>query len=206
VSQTTPSRRPKHSFKTGEVAELCGMAQQTVIRLCRKGELIARTLPGSSHRRIAPEDLIRFMREHQIPLNRLRRWLEAHGLYLEGVTGWRSRVLAVDDNEALLDIIVEALERDGRFEVETASTAYTAGRLMAQFHPDLVLLDYKLPDRNADEILAEMSAEHVKVIIISGVVGPEKVQPLLDAGADAFLRKPFDVEELITLISKLLAE
>jgi hypothetical protein len=70
-------------------------------------------VPGSKFRRIPRESLLAFMRENSIPLDNLKS-----GKY---------RVLAVDDEEAILDMLTELLHRDGRFEVRVARSGYEAG-------------------------------------------------------------------------------
>jgi DNA-binding response OmpR family regulator len=101
------------------------------------------------------------------------------------------------------------LERDGRFEVKTASTGYDAGMLTTEFMPDLIILDYMLPDINGNVVCKTIrqnpNFEHTKIIIVSGVVNQDEINDLLKAGADEFVKKPFNIEKLIERIGELLA-
>jgi excisionase family DNA binding protein len=184
----------KNVYTTGEVARICRVSQQTVIRCFDSGRLKGFRVPGSKFRRIPRDALIQFMKENAIPLDNL--------------DSGKKRVLVVDDDEAIVDMLVELLERDGRFEVKTASTGYDAGLLTHEFKPDLVILDFKLPDINGNVVCRTLrnnsQFERVKIIIISGVVDQDEIDELIGAGADSFLQKPFQINELIARMGELL--
>jgi DNA-binding response OmpR family regulator len=80
--------------------------------------------------------------------------------------------------------------------------------LTEQFKPHLVLLDYMLPDINGnlvcDRIRANPDLAGTKIIIVSGVVKPEEIDALLQSGADEFVKKPFDIQELMNRVTELL--
>lgn len=183
----------KNVFTTGEVAEICKVSQQTVIRCFDSGKLKGFRVPGSRFRRIPRESLVQFMKENGIPLDNLE-------------TG-KKRVLAVDDDEAILEMLVELLERDGRFEVRVARGGYEAGMMTQDFRPDVIVLDYKLPDIDGNRVCKTIRANpnfaQTRIIIISGVADPDEIAELRSAGADDFLRKPFQIDELIARILQL---
>ncbi len=186
--------RAKQVFTTGEVAQICKVSQQTVIRCFDSGRLKGFRVPGSRFRRIPRESLVSFMKENQIPLDQL--------------DSGKKRVLVVDDDEAIVDMFTELLERDGRFHIRTASTGYEAGIITEQFRPDVVLLDFKLPDINGTAVCRTIRSnpafEHIKIIVISGVADPDEIKELSDAGADEFIRKPFDINAVISRMLTLL--
>lgn len=186
--------RTKQVFTTGEVAQVCKVSQQTVIRCFDSGRLKGFRVPGSRFRRIPRESLLSFMKDNRIPLDQLE--------------SGKRRVLVVDDDEAIVEMFTELLERDGRFEVRTASTGYDAGIVTEQFRPDLILLDFKLPDINGNAVCRTVRAnsnyEHIKIIAISGVADPDEVQELLAAGANEFIHKPFDINMVIGRMTELL--
>ncbi len=188
------AREPKSVYTTGEVARICNVSQQTVIRCFDSGRLKGFRVPGSRFRRIPRDALIQFMKENDIPLDKL--------------TSGKKRILVVDDDEAITEMLVELLERDGRFEVKTASSGYDAGLLTHQFRPDLIILDFKLPDINGNVVCRTLRSnpafEHVKIIIISGVVDRDEISELMAAGANDFLQKPFQINELLTRMSNLI--
>lgn len=183
----------KSVYTTGEVAEICNVSQQTVIRCFDSGRLKGFRVPGSRFRRIPRESLLEFMKANSIPLDNL--------------DSGKKRVLVVDDDEAILEMLVELLERDGRFEVRVARGGYEAGILTQEFRPDVIVLDYKLPDINGNHVCKTIRANstfaETRIIIISGVADPDEIADLHDAGADDFLRKPFQIDDLIARILQL---
>jgi excisionase family DNA binding protein len=188
-------RLRKAVYTTGEVAEICNVSQQTVIRCFDNGRLRGFRVPGSRFRRIPHESLIQFMKENSIPLDRLDMG--------------KKRVLVVDDEAAIVEMLVEVLEHDGRFEVQAASTGFEAGMMTREFRPDLILLDYLLPDINGNGVIRKLRSDptlaDVKIMIVSGVVDDEKVKELLECGANDFLKKPFHIDELKSKTSELVS-
>jgi len=186
----------KQVFTTGEAAEVCKVSQQTIIRCFDSGRLHGFRVPGSRFRRIPRTELIRFMRENDIPTTHLE--------------GEEKRVLIVDDDPEILNLLREVLLKDDRFEVQTASSGYDAGMLTESFKPHVILLDYMLPDINGnlvcERIKSNPELEGTKVIIISGVVPKDEVDQLFQSGADAFIKKPFSVEDVFGKIDELVAD
>ncbi len=184
----------KQVFTTGEVARFCKVSQQTVIRCFDSGKLKGFRVPGSRFRRIPRDSLVSFMKDNRIPLDKLE--------------SGKKRALVVDDDEAIVEMFTELLERDGRFQVRTASTGYEAGIITEQFRPDILLLDFKLPDINGNAVCRTIRSnptyEHMKIIVISGVADPDEVEELRAGGADDFIRKPFDINAVIARMSELL--
>jgi excisionase family DNA binding protein len=185
--------RQKAVYTTGEAAEICKLSQQTVIRCFDSGQLQGFRVPGSKFRRIPHEALVRFMKEHGIPMDALE--------------SGKVRVLVVDDDPEIVELFTDALKTDGRFEVATARTGYDAGVLTQQFRPDIVILDYMLPDINGNVVCKTIrenpQLSHIRILIISGVVNPADVDRLMQAGADDFIKKPFNIEKVIERILKL---
>jgi len=185
----------KTVFTTGEVAEICSLSQQTVIRCFDSGRLKGFRIPGSRFRRIPRDALIQFMKENNIPLDRIEMG--------------RTRVLVVDDDPAIVEMLVELLERDGRFIVQTAATGFDAGLRTREFQPDVIVLDYLLPDIKGNavcrSIRSDESLKDVKIIFVSGAIDPGDVDKLFEAGADDFLQKPFSIEQLVNRITELVS-
>jgi excisionase family DNA binding protein len=184
----------KDLLTTGEAAEICKVSQQTIIRCFDAGRLEGFRIPGSKFRRIPRLSLIKFMKENNIPLDNLR--------------SGKKKVLVVDDDDEIIELIVDILARDGRFEMKTASSGYDAGILTQQFRPDLILLDYMLPDVNGNIVCQTIRKnpefENIKIIVVSGVVKQEEIDQLLKSGAEDFIRKPFDITEFTDKIAAVL--
>jgi len=184
----------KEVFTTGEAADICKVSQQTIIRCFDAGRLGGFRVPGSRFRRIPRDELIRFMRDNEIPI--------------EDQAAGKRRVLVVDDDDQIVELFVDVLSRDDRLEVRTASTGYDAGMVTKEFRPELILLDYMLPDINGNvvcqRVRADADLQDTKIIIVSGVVNQNEIDQLLDAGADEFVKKPFNLEKLLERIHGLL--
>jgi len=184
----------KELFTTGEAADVCRVSQQTIIRCFDAGKVEGFRVPGSKFRRIPRTNLIRFMKDNSIPLE-----------YLDS---GKKKILIVDDDAEIVELMVDVLGRDGRFEVKTASSGYEAGIQTQRFRPDLILLDYMLPDVNGNVVCHTIKEnpefEHVKIIIVSGVIKQDEVDHLLKSGAEAFVKKPFNIGELTAKISEVL--
>ncbi len=184
----------KQVFTTGEAAEICKVSQQTIIRCFDSGRLTGFRVPGSRFRRIPRKDLLQFMKSNDIPTDALE--------------STKRRVLVVDDDEQIIELFLDVLSRDDRFEVKSARTGYDAGVLTEQFRPHLVLLDYMLPDINGnlvcDRIRSNPELAGTKIIVISGVVNQDEIDTLLRSGADDFVKKPFNIEKLIERMSQML--
>lgn len=185
----------KMVFTTGEAADVCKVSQQTIIRCFDSGRLKGFRVPGSKFRRIPRESLLQFMRENGIPPDQL--------------DSGKQKILVVDDDPEIVELFVDVLTRDGRFEVKTARSGYDAGMLTQEFNPDLIILDYMLPDINGNVVCRTIRANpafsETKIIIVSGVVNQDEINELLKAGADEFVKKPFNIERLIERIGQLLS-
>ncbi len=185
--------RHKPVYTTGEAAEICNLSQQTIIRCFDSGQLEGFRVPGSRFRRIPRDRLIKFMKDNNIPLN--------------GIENDRVRVLVVDDDPEVLELFVDVLKSDGRFEIATAQTGYDAGMLTQSFRPDVVVLDYLLPDINGDKVCRTIRQDpelsKIKILVISGMANPTEVDAILAAGADDFIKKPFNIENFIERMVKL---
>ncbi|MBC7856999.1 MAG: response regulator [Pirellulaceae bacterium] len=184
----------KTVFTTGEAAKICKVSQQTIIRCFDNGSLKGFRVPGSRFRRIPRHELYSFMRDNGIPTDALE--------------SGKRKLLIVDDDQELVELMSDAFARDGRFEIRTANNGFDAGMLVKEFRPDLVVLDIMLPDINGKEVCQRVrkdhGAEEVKIICISGMVEEDKIEDLKAAGANEFVHKPFEVEALVDRMCQLL--
>jgi excisionase family DNA binding protein len=184
----------KTVFTTGEAAKICKVSQQTIIRCFDNGTLKGFRVPGSRFRRIPRDQLFAFMKDNGIPTDALE--------------SGKRKVLIVDDDEELVELLVDVFDRDGRFDIRTANNGFDAGMLVKEFRPDLVVLDVMLPDINGKEVCqrvrSDSTLEMVKIICISGMVEQDKIADLKAAGANDFMHKPFAVDRLLDRACDLL--
>lgn len=184
----------KTVFTTGEAAKICKVSQQTIIRCFDNGSLKGFRVPGSRFRRIPRDQLFSFMKDNGIPTDALENG--------------KKKILIVDDEQDLVELMADAFARDGRFEIRTANNGFDAGMQVREFRPDIVVLDVMLPDINGREVCQRVRSDNtldsVKIICISGMIEQDKVSDLRAAGADDFVQKPFTIDRLIERVCDLL--
>ncbi len=189
-------------FSPLEVANLCGVVNQTAINWIRTGHLKAFTTPGGQFR-VYAEDLIAFLDERGMrapaELN-----VEVNSEVDAGL------ILIVDDDHDLNTILKRMLERKlSNISVAQAFDGFEAGRIIAERHPALVFLDFDLPGINGRSLCARIRSDPSigmpSVISMTGIDTEEMRQDMLGVGADAFYGKPLDFEAVIKKAAELLA-
>src|SRR5580704_11882708 len=143
----------KDVLTTGEVAKICNVAPRTVSKWFDSGALHGYRIPGSKDRRIPLNQLIRFMKMHGMPLNGL----------MTGCT----RVLIVDEEQDIVEVLEKILEDEAKYEVEVAK-----------------------------QVKANADLQLTKIIAMSGKLSPEEGKALQGTGFDGFLHKPFHVRQV----------
>lgn len=180
----------KDVLTTGEVAKICNVAPRTVSKWFDSGTLTGYRIPGSKDRRIPLSQLIRFMKHHGMPLNGL-------------MTG-HTRVMIVDDEGDIVEVLEKILEGEAKYEVEVAKGGFDAGVLAEKFRPHVILLDMHLKGVDAPLVAKHVKSsadlQLTKVIAMSGKLTDEEVKGLTAQGFDGFLRKPFHVRQVIEAI------
>lgn len=115
------------------------------------------------------------------------------------------RILVLDDNQDLLDIVHETLTYED-FEVQSTSQSDTIISLAETFIPDLVILDYRVNGVNGGEMCMQIKShprfKNTPVIIYSAYINHDS--ELLAYGCDAIIIKPFDLTELVEKVNSLL--
>ena len=114
------------------------------------------------------------------------------------------RILVVDDEDSILKVVEYALSQ-ADYEVRTAVDADTAEQALAQFRPDLVILDVMLPGRSGLDIARDLRASSNVPIIMLSAKGDEVDRILgLEFGADDYVTKPFSPRELVSRVKAIL--
>ncbi|MBT4760548.1 MAG: diguanylate cyclase [Bdellovibrionaceae bacterium] len=115
------------------------------------------------------------------------------------------KILVVDDDPNLTKILQKALDWEG-YQVKVAGNGKEAIGVLNTWYPHLVLLDMNMPEINGLETLRHLRSrdKYVSVIFVSGQSKSEDVISGLDAGADDYVTKPFDIAELLSRVSSQL--
>src|SRR5437588_6063763 len=124
---------------------------------------------------------------------------------MRGMSQTAARVLVVDDEQSITDLVALALRYEG-FTVEQAATGRAALAAAAAFKPDLVILDVMLPDLSGLDVLRRLSAEgrRVPVIFLTARDATEDKVHGLTVGGDDYVTKPFSIEELVARVRAVL--
>jgi excisionase family DNA binding protein len=185
----------KDVLTTGEVAKICNVAPRTVSKWFDSGALHGYRIPGSKDRRIPLNQLIRFMKQHGMPLNGL----------MTGCT----RVMIVDDEPDIVEVLEKILEDEAKYEVEVARGGFAAGVIAEKFRPHVILMDMHLSDIDGAEVARQVKKnpdlQLTKVIAMSGKMTEPESKGVLANGFDGFLRKPFHVRQVIEAIEDSMA-
>jgi len=180
-------------YTTSEVAKVCNVHRNTIIGAIRKGLLKIHRTPGG-HARIAQEDLDDFCHRRSLPTTSL--------------ISRNNRALILDPDPKFAGTLSKAL-RDYEYQVEAARDPFQAGYLLGKFVPNVVLVELDIgPDMSGASVCRSVRSlpklRDTAVIGISSSGDQDKIDALLDAGADDFMTKPFEVEALVERIVNLI--
>lgn len=181
------------TFTTFQAAKIAAVSHSTIIYWANKGEIVVSTTPGG-HRRIAVDDLVDFMRRHnmRIPENLLRPL----------------KVVVLDDDPAIAEMAAKVLSDVPGTKTESFAEALKAMLSIGHEPPDLMLLDIRMPHIDGFTLLRLLEATEwtapVKVIAMSGEALSESEEAFIAEHAAGFIRKPFSPRELRRLAADLL--
>ncbi len=121
----------------------------------------------------------------------------------------RHRILVVDDDEAMVELLTERLTRQG-FEALSAETGESGLAVARKELPSLVILDLRLPDTDGLSVCQQLADSPetcaIPVIILSGMERPDIIRCCRAAGCYYFVRKPYDPNALLVLIEQAIGE
>jgi excisionase family DNA binding protein len=170
----------------GQAATYLGVAQSTIRKWSDGGRLPAFYTPGG-HRRFRQGDLDKFLGSSRAAA--------------------RHTVLIVDDDPGLRDLLRVSLEGDG-CSVREASSAEEGMAALSEEPPDLILLDVQMPMVDGWEMLRLVREKHgvdaIPVVMYSGKANSDSAATAEERGAQAFVGKPFDPEQLLASTRQLL--
>lgn len=180
-------------FTTGQVAKICKVATATVSKWFDSGRLKGYRVPGSQDRRVPQEYLLKFLKEHGMPLGELADEVVA-------------KVLIVAQDQTMIENLKHELLPVRSLKVMVASSGFEAGIKTESFHPDALVVDLSIGRHEALEICRNLrrNAEFCEVIIIALLPNDGPSQSLNRLAINETFKKPFDhallAERLLTLI------
>ena len=183
--------RPSTSLSTGAVARACGVTSDSVVRWIRAGHLRAFQTPGG-HFRVLRADLDLLLRGSGRP---------------EPGPGPAPRILVVEDDDGVRDLLADLLRGEG-FEVSTATTTDEARRAASVVLPDLLITDVVLPGGDGPGLTRDLRARPggavLPIIAMTGAFEDDRLAVVYAAGADVCLAKPFQPNQLLGEVRRLL--
>jgi len=180
-------------FTTGQVAKICKVAPRTVSKWFDSGRLKGYRIPGSQDRRIPREYLIRFLKEHGMPLGDLEDEAMA-------------KVLLVEQDQVLIENLKRELPAERNFRVGVAASGFEAGIQAESFHPDCIIVDFSIGRTEALQICQNLrrNSEYSETILIALLPDDGNANSFDRSTINETFKKPFDVallaERLRTLI------
>lgn len=183
-------------FTTGQVAKICKVAPRTVSKWFDSGRLVGYRIPGSQDRRIPREQLIRFLKAHQMPLGEL----EEEEL---------SKVLVIGTDRVLIERMRELMPVADDFKVEVAQSGFEAGIQAESFHPDAIVLDLAMGRSEGLQIVANLRRNIAyDGCIIVGLAAEDEPNPesMTQHGFNEVFKKPFDPALLAERVKTLIRQ
>jgi two-component system OmpR family response regulator len=131
--------------------------------------------------------------------------VDSRSIELRHADGSPVRILVVDDEPSLTDLLAMALRYEG-YDVRTEATGNAAVRTAREFKPDAVVLDVMLPDINGFEVLRRLRGHvvDVPVLFLTARDSVEDRVAGLTAGGDDYVTKPFSLEEVVARLRALM--
>jgi excisionase family DNA binding protein len=183
-------------FTTGQVAKICKVAPRTVSKWFDSGRLRGYRIPGSQDRRIPRENLIRFLKEHGMPLGELEE------------EGWH-KILIIGAEKQFIDKMKNLLPEDEEFKFEVANSGFEAGIQAESFHPDTIIIDLAMGRSEGIQIaqnLRRNPAYEETLILALALEDEANPDSLKTVGFNDSFKKPFDVALLGKHIQTLVDE
>lgn len=182
------------SYSTSDVAKYCHVTADTIRKWAEAGKIRVFKTPGG-HRRIRRDDLLRFLRENNMPIH-------------EDLGNAGVKILVVDDEKAVISVIRRFLERaQTPFQIEMAMDGFDAGQMVATFQPDIIFLDLRLPGLDGFEVTRRIKSNpdtsHIHIIAMTGYYQGEVANRVLELGAVILLQKPFTPDDLRKALAKV---
>lgn len=179
-------------FTTGQVAKICKVAPRTVSKWFDSGRLKGYRIPGSQDRRIPREYLIKFLKEHGMPLGELEDETTA-------------KVLIVAQDQVLIENLKRELAPERAFKVTVAASGFDAGIRAESFRPDCMVVDFSIGRTEGLQICQHVrrNSEFNEVILIALLPDDGSSTSFDRSAINETFKKPFDAALLAERIRTL---
>ena len=184
--------REQKAYTTFEAAKICHVTHHSIKNWIKQGLIKASRTPGG-HYRILEQDLDRFR--------------EKYDMFPRDKGTSKRRVMVVDDDPDALALMEKILSDDG-FELIKVSSATEVGLKAAQLSPDLILLDFLMPEINGFEVCKALRENEmtrsIPIMAVTCLSKERDIERIFACGADEYLAKPFKVDQLLETVRELI--
>ncbi|MBI2421258.1 MAG: response regulator [Candidatus Hydrogenedentes bacterium] len=186
------SDREQKAFTTFEAAKICHVTHHSIKNWIKQGLIKASRTPGG-HYRILEDDLDRFR--------------EKYDMFPREKGPSKQRVMVVDDDPDALALMENILADDG-FDLIKVTNATEVGLKAAQLAPDLILLDFLMPEINGFEVCKALRENEltrsIPIMAVTCLTKERDIERIFACGADEYLAKPFKVDQLLEKVTELI--
>ena len=188
------SEREEKAYTTFEAAKICHVTHHSIKNWIKQGLIKASRTPGG-HYRILEKDLDSFR--------------EQYDMFPRDKGPTKKRVMVVDDDPDALALIERILTDEG-FELIKVSNATEVGLKAAQLSPDLILLDFLMPEINGFEVCKALRDNELTrstpIMAVTCLTKEKDIERIFACGADEYLAKPFKVDDLLKKVRELVGK
>jgi len=186
------SDHEQKAFTTFEAAKICHVTHHSIKNWIKQGLIKASRTPGG-HYRILEEDLDSFR--------------EKYDMFPRDKGPMKKRVMIVDDEPDALAMMENILMDEG-FELIKVSNATEVGLRAAQLSPDLILLDFLMPEINGFEVSKALRnnelTRSIPIMAVTALTKKQDIERIFECGADEYLAKPFRIDQLLEKVRELI--
>ncbi len=188
------SDREQKAYTTFEAAKICHVTHHSIKNWIKQGLIKASRTPGGHYRIL----------EHDLDLFR-----EEYDMFPRDKGPSKERVMIVDDEPDALALMENMLTSEG-YEIIKVSNATEVGLKAAQLAPDLILLDFLMPDINGFEVSKALRENEltrtIPIMAVTCLTKEDDIQRIFECGADEYLPKPFKVDQLLKKVQELIGK
>lgn len=188
------TERDEKAYTTFEAAKICHVTHHSIKNWIKQGLIKASRTPGG-HYRILEKDLDSFR--------------EKYDMFPRDKGPIKKRVMVVDDDPDALALIERILTDEG-FELIKVSNATEVGLKAAQLSPDLILLDFLMPEINGFEVCKALRENELTrstpIMAVTCLTKEKDIERIFACGADEYLAKPFKVDDLLKKVRELIGK
>lgn len=188
------SEREQKAYTTFEAAKICHVTHHSIKNWIKQGLIKASRTPGG-HYRILQDDLDAFREEYD--------------MFPRDKRAGMKRIMVVDDDPDALAMMEKVLVGEG-FELIKVSNATEVGLKAAQLLPDLILLDFLMPEVNGFEVCKALRnndlTRNTPIMAVTCLTKEREIERIFACGADEYLAKPFKLGQLLEKVRELIGQ